>query len=86
MISQEKSYILATLQKLPKNVRDLGKLIVAKGFKKLPKVQKIAQSGHTGSDTDGKGKRNRTMVDRHWIEKKEMINALLPSIVFTTNL
>ena len=36
------------LQKLPKNVRYLGKLIVAKGFKKLPKVQKIAQSGHTG--------------------------------------
>ena len=34
-------------QKLPKNVGDLGKLIVAKGFKKLPKVQKIAQSGHT---------------------------------------
>ena len=26
---------------------DLGKLIVAKGFKKLLKVQKIAQSGHT---------------------------------------
>ena len=25
-----------------------AKLIVAKGFKKLPKVQKIAQSGHTG--------------------------------------
>ena len=31
-----------------KNVGDLGKLIVAKGIKKLPKVQKIAQSGHTG--------------------------------------
>ena len=29
---------------------DLGKLIVAKGFKKLPKVQKIARSGHTGSN------------------------------------
>ena len=28
----------------------LGKLIVAKGFKKLPKVQKIAQSGHTIPD------------------------------------
>ena len=28
-----------TLQKLPKNVGDLGKFIVAKGFKKLPKVQ-----------------------------------------------
>ena len=26
---------------------NLGKLIAAKGFKKLPKVQKIAQSGHT---------------------------------------
>ena len=34
-------------QKLPKSGRDLGKLIVAKGLKKLPKVQKIAQSGHT---------------------------------------
>ena len=33
---------------MPKNAVDLGKLIVAKGFKKLPKVQKIAQSGHTG--------------------------------------
>ena len=39
--------ILAPLQKLPKNVEDLGKLIVAKGFKKLSKVQKIANSGHT---------------------------------------
>ena len=28
-------------------MKDLGKLIVAKGFKKLPKVQKIAKSGHT---------------------------------------
>ena len=26
---------------------DLGKLIVPKGFIKLPKVQKIARSGHT---------------------------------------
>ena len=39
--------MLTPLQKLPKNVGDLGKSIVAKGFKKLPKVQKIAQSGHT---------------------------------------
>ena len=29
---------------------DLGKLIVAKGFKKLPKIQKIARSGHTASE------------------------------------
>ena len=32
---------------MPKNVEDLGKLIVAKGFKKLSKVQKIANSGRT---------------------------------------
>ena len=42
--------ILAPLQKLPKNVGDLGKFIVAKGIKKLPKVQKIANYGHTGTD------------------------------------
>ena len=38
MISQEKWKILTPLQKLPKNVEDLGKLIVAKGFKKLPNL------------------------------------------------
>ena len=32
---------------------DLGKLIVAKGFKKLPKIQKIARSGHTGEHLEG---------------------------------
>ena len=32
--------ILTPLQKLTKNVEDLGKLIVAKGIKKLPKVKK----------------------------------------------
>ena len=31
--------MLTPLQKLPKNVGDLGKLIVAKGFEWLPKVQ-----------------------------------------------
>ena len=39
--------ILTPLQKLPNNVGDLGKIIVATGFEWLPKVQKIAQSGHT---------------------------------------
>ena len=47
MISIEKLKISTPLQKLPKNVGNLGKLIVAKGFEKLPKVQKIAQSGYT---------------------------------------
>ena len=39
MISLEKLKILTPLQKLPKNLGDLGKLIVTTGFKKLPKVQ-----------------------------------------------
>ena len=39
MISQEKIKVLTPLQKLPNNVVDLGKLIAAKGFEKLPKVQ-----------------------------------------------
>ena len=38
MISLEKLKILTPLQKLPKNVGDLSKLIIAKGFKKLPKL------------------------------------------------
>ena len=41
MISQEKLKILTPLQKLPKNVEDLGKLIVAKGFENLPKSNKL---------------------------------------------
>ena len=44
---------MAPLQKLPKNVQDLGKVIVAKGSKKLPKVQKIAKSGHTDGAHNG---------------------------------
>ena len=40
MISQEKWMILTPLQKLHKNVGDLGKIIVAKGLKKLSKVKK----------------------------------------------
>ena len=39
--------ILTPLQKLPNNVDDLGKIIAATGFEWFPKVQKIAQSGHT---------------------------------------
>ena len=39
MVSLEKWKILTSLQKLHKNVGDLGKLIASKGFKKLPKVQ-----------------------------------------------
>ena len=41
--------ILTPLQKLPKNGEDWSKLIVAKGFAQSPK---IAQSGHTGPNTE----------------------------------
>ena len=40
--------ILTPLQKLPNNVGDLGKIIIATSFEWLPKVHKIAQFGHTG--------------------------------------
>ena len=56
MTSLEKWWILTPLQKLPKNGGDLDRLIVAKGFKKLPNVQKIAWSGHTA--------RRRGQLDR----------------------
>ena len=39
MISLEKLIFLTPLQKLPKNVGDLGQLSVATGFEKVPKVQ-----------------------------------------------
>ena len=52
MISLENLKILTSLQKLPNNVGDLSKLIVSKGFEKLPKVQLIAQSGHTVGNRD----------------------------------
>ena len=42
-----------TFLKLTKNVGDLDKLIVAKGFKMLSKVQQIARSGHTDGGPGG---------------------------------
>ena len=47
LFSLEKLKIFTPLQKLPQNVGDFGQIIIATGFEKLPKVQKIAQSGHT---------------------------------------
>ena len=55
MTSLEKLNILIPLQKLPTNVGDLGKIIVAKCFEKLPKVQQIAHSGHSVLPLQSKG-------------------------------
>ena len=41
--------IVIPFQKLLNNVGNLGKIIVATSFEWLPKVQIIAQSGHTGA-------------------------------------
>ena len=40
MISQEKWIILTPLQKLPKNVEDLGKLLLPMALKSFPKFKK----------------------------------------------
>ena len=71
--------ILAPLQKLPKNVGDLGKFIVAKGFKKLPKLQKIANSGHTDYNLQPKTFQSEISknIHRHGINEK----GLVPSLV-----
>ena len=37
-----------SFSKIAEECGRFGQIIVAKGFKKLPKVRKITQSGHTG--------------------------------------
>ena len=44
MISQEKLKIFTPLQKIFKNERDLGRLIVATGFEKLPNLVTLLMS------------------------------------------
>ena len=51
--------ILTPLQKLTKNVGDLGKNIVLKCFEWLPKVEKLAQSGHTVGKHESKSRQLR---------------------------
>ena len=52
------------LQKLPNNVGDLVKIFVAKGFEWLPKVQKIAKSGHTASQLKFQTKSSSKQTNR----------------------
>ena len=47
MISLEKLKILTPLQKLPKNVGNLGKIIVAEPLKSCPKCINSLNIGHT---------------------------------------
>ena len=66
MISLEKWMILTPLLKMPYNVGDFGKIIVATSFELLPKVQKIAQCGHTAlSWCCGLYVRFRPLISQH---------------------
>ena len=60
-----------TFTKLLKNVGDLGKLIVAKGFKNLPKVQQISQSGHTEGDWIFTWVKQICVCVREWVRERE---------------
>ena len=62
MISLERWIILTSLQKLSSNVGDLGKIIVANGFEWSLKVQKIAQSGHTGHKSNGQSYKHSKII------------------------
>ena len=48
--------------------RDLGKFIVAKGLKKLPKVEKIAQSGYTAPNSQSSLFDANALVNYHPIQ------------------
>ena len=59
---------------------DLGKLIVAKGFKKLPKVQYIAQSGHTALHSEFAAISTRRLL---FCMEKFPVNAVPPQSTVT---
>ena len=50
MISLENEWLWHLYKNCLTKWVDLGKIIVTGGFEWLPKVQKIAQSGHTGAN------------------------------------
>ena len=71
--------IFTPLQKLPKNGQNWGKLIVAKAFKKLPKVQNIAQSGHTDLNQWHAGLQHAVFYPKQEVTKsKAMFKTTLP--------
>ena len=51
MISLEKLKVLAPLQKLPKSVADLGKIMLPKALKSCPESNKSSKSGHTAPNS-----------------------------------
>ena len=75
MISLEKWMILAPLLKLSNNVGDLGKFIVAKFFKKWPKVQKsptlVTLEGR------GRGRFKNRVFDEVWWSNDDADDFLL---------
>ena len=63
--------ILTPFQKLPNNVGDLGKIIVATAFEWLHKEQKIAKSGHTaGQSRNARTAAVQTKIPFYVIDEK----------------
>ena len=69
MISLEKWYILTPLQKMPKNVGDLGKLIVAEALKSCPKSKNRPIWSHCYLIN------HKWMYIPHWLLKLEKATA-----------
>ena len=90
MISLEKLAIFTPLQKLPYHLGDLGKTIVATGFEKLPKVQQIAQPGHTdcrmSKCEEQKGANDHHHDDIFHLMEHYLVEGLLVSISNTGSL
>ena len=59
---------------------DLGKLNGAKGFKNLPKVQEIAQSGHTVPELTSIS--SRTFTSRQRRNRKSFFKWAIPGLFF----
>ena len=61
-------------------MEDLGKLIVAIGFKKLPKVPKVAQSGHTDAEL-----RKQCFCPQNVVQIKRVVPGLWVRRIVLTN-
>ena len=76
MTSLEKLKILTSLQKLPENVGDLDKLIVAKGFESCPKSNKspnlvtLSNSKNMGGLNLLSNRLSRTLIPVHLLKSK----------------
>ena len=72
MISPEKLKILIPLQKMPKNVGDLGRLIVAQALKSCPKSKKSPNLVTLHSTRSRKAQKG--LPSFGWVEKFRLLD------------